>query len=153
MNVDMKFKKIIIYIIFNILCCCASSALAEEKKLIILASDNIQTISLETISNLYAFRQKLMPNSQKAQLTSLPMNSEDTIGFTQKFFNYYPYQLKRIWDQAIFSGKARRPKQFNNTVDLLYFIKNNDNAIGYLIIENSKLPQMKEAYNVVAIIG
>ena len=71
MNVDMKFKKIIIYIIFNILCCCASSALAEEKKLIILASDNIETISLETISNLYAFRQKLMPNSQKAQLTSL----------------------------------------------------------------------------------
>jgi hypothetical protein len=149
----MKFKKLIIYMIFNILCCCAFSALAEEKKLIILASDNIESISLDTISNLYAFRQKLMPNSQRAQLTSLPLSSEDTIGFTQKFFNYYPYQLKRIWDQAIFSGKARRPKQFDNKDDLLDFIKSNDNAIGYLIIEKSALHQVKEAYNVIAIIG
>ena len=139
--------------IFNILCCCAFSALAEEKKLIILASDNIESISLDTISNLYAFRQKLMPNSQRAQLTSLPLNSADTIGFTQKFFNYYPYQLKRIWDQAIFSGKARRPKQFDNTDDLLNFIKSNNNAIGYLIIEKSELRQLEEAYNVIAIIG
>ena len=139
--------------VFNILCCCASSALADEKKLIILASDNIETISLETISNLYAFRQKLMPNNQRALLTSLPINSEDTIGFTQKFFNYYPYQLKRIWDQAIFSGKARRPKQFDNKDDLLDFIKSNNNAIGYLIIEKSELRQVKEAYNVIAIIG
>jgi len=139
--------------VFNILCCSAFSALAEEKKLIILASDNIESISLDTISNLYAFRQKLMPNSQRAQLTSLPLNSEDTIGFTQKFFNYYPYQLKRIWDQAIFSGKARRPKQFDNKDDLLDFIKSNNNAIGYLIIEKSALHQVKEAYNVIAIIG
>lgn len=94
-----------------------------------------------------------MPNSQRAQLTSLPLNSADTIGFTQKFFNYYPYQLKRIWDQAIFSGKARRPKQFDNTDDLLDFIKSNNNAIGYLIIEKSELRQLEEAYNVIAIIG
>lgn len=139
--------------IFNILCSYAGSALADEKKLIILASDNIESISLDTISNLYAFRQKLMPNSQRAQLTSLPLNSADTIGFTQKFFNYYPYQLKRIWDQAIFSGKARRPKQFDNTDDLLDFIKSNNNAIGYLIIEKSELRQLEEAYNVIAIIG
>jgi len=149
----MKFKKLIIYMIFNILCSYAGSALADEKKLIILASDNIESISLDTISNLYAFRQKLMPNSQRAQLTSLPLNSADTIGFTQKFFNYYPYQLKRIWDQAIFSGKARRPKQFDNTDDLLDFIKSNNNAIGYLIIEKSELRQLEEAYNVIAIIG
>ena len=64
--------------IFNILCSYAGSALADEKKLIILASDNIESISLDTISNLYAFRQKLMPNSQRAQLTSLPLNSADT---------------------------------------------------------------------------
>jgi hypothetical protein len=139
--------------IFHILYCCTTSALASDKKLVILASDNIKTISLETISNLYSFRQKLMPNSQRAQLTSLPINSEDTISFTKRFFNYYPYQLKRIWDQAIFSGKARRPKQFDNTEDLLVFIKNHSNAIGYLIIETSKLPQLKEKYNVIAIIG
>lgn len=137
----------------NILFLCASSVLANEKKLIILASDNIDTLSLDSISNLYAFRQKLMPNNQRAQLTSLPINSEDTIGFTQKFFNYYPYQLKRIWDQAIFSGKARRPKQFDNGSELLSFIKENDNVIGYLMIEVSNLPQVKETYNVIAIIG
>jgi len=139
--------------LFHIIYCCASSALASDKKLVILASDNIESISLDVISNLYSFRQKLMPNNQRAQLTSLPINSEDTIGFTKKFFNYYPYQLKRIWDQAIFSGKARRPKQFDSTEDLLDFIKNHDNAIGYLIIETTELKQLKETYNVIAIIG
>ena len=139
--------------LFNIICCYSVSAVADEKKLIILASNNIETISLETITNLYTFRQKLMPNSQRVQLTSLPINSEHTIGFTQKFFNYYPYQLKRIWDQAIFSGKARRPKSFDNADDLLAFIKGNDNAIGYLMIKTSELTLLKESYNVIAIIG
>lgn len=149
----MKFRKLIIYMLFHLTCCYTANAVAEDKKLIILASNNIETISLEAISNLYTFRQKLMPNSERVQLTSLPLNSEDTIGFTQKFFNYYPYQLKRIWDQAIFSGKARRPKSFDNAEDLLAFIKNNDNAIGYLIIKTSELTQLKEMYNVIAIIG
>jgi hypothetical protein len=149
----MKFKKIIIYMLFHIIFCCTSNAFASDKKLVILASDNIETISLEAISNLYTLRQKLMPNSQRAQLTSQPINSEDTIGFTQKFFNYYPYQLKRIWDQAIFSGKARRPKQFDNADDLLAFIKSHDNAIGYLMIKASEISQVKETYNVIAIIG
>jgi len=148
----MKFKKSIFYILFHILYFCTSNAVASDNKLIILASDNIETISLEAISNLYTFRQKLMPNNQRAQLTSLPLNSKHMISFTQEFFNYYPYQLKRIWDQAIFSGKARRPKQFNNIESLLYFIKNNNNAIGYLLIDTTALPQIKETYNVIAII-
>lgn len=149
----MKFNKLIIYMLFNIICCYTSSALANDKKLIVIASDNIKTVSLETISNLYTFRQKLMPNSQRAQLTSLPINSEDTISFTQKFFNYYPYQLKRIWDQAIFSGKARRPKQFDTSDDLLIFIKSHENAIGYMMVKTSEILKIKETYNVIAIIG
>lgn len=139
--------------LFNIMFCYTSASLANDKKLIVIASDNIKAVSLETISNLYTFRQKLMPNSQRAQLTSLPLNSPETINFTQKFFNYYPYQLKRIWDQAIFSGKARRPKQFDNVDELLVFIKSNDNAIGYLIVTVSEISKVKETYNVIAIIG
>jgi hypothetical protein len=149
----MKFKKLIFYMLVNIIFLYSTSALSDDKKLIVIASDNIKIISLEAISNLYTFRQKLMPNSQRAQLTSMPLNSEDSIDFTQKFFKYYPYQLKRIWDQAIFSGKARRPKQFDTSDELLIFIKDNDNAIGYILIKTSEILKVKETYNVIAIIN
>ena len=156
----MKYKRIVLY--FLLLQWCFSplalaenkqASFAESKVLIILASDNINNISVETVSNLYSFRQKLMPNHQKAKLTSLPSDSTATIYFTQKIFNYYPYQLKRIWERAIFSGKARRPKEFNNADELLNYIKSNNNAIGYLYITPADLLQTREEYNVVAIIS
>lgn len=149
----MTFKKRIIYLLFIILYGFSSVVVAEDKILVILASDNVSHITIETVSNLYSFRQKLMPNNQKVRLTHLPINSADTIGFTQKVFNYYPYQLKRLWDRAIFSGKARSPKSFKNYDDLLHFIKSHNNAIGYLFINTTELSQLKEKYNVIATIG
>lgn len=148
----MKLK-IIIYMLLPLYYCFTPPALADNKVLIILVSDNITDINIETVGNLYSFRQKFMPNNQKVKLTHLPMNSEDTIGFTQKVFDYYPYQLKRLWDQAIFSGTARSPKNFTTHKDLLTFIKNNNNAIGYLFINESDVAKIKEEYNVIATIN
>ena len=149
----MKNKKIIASILLLFIYCYSSQVLSDEKVLIILASDNVQPLNVETITNLYSFRQKFMPNTQKAKLTYLPFSSEDTIQFTQKMFNYYPYQLKRIWDQAVFSGKAHSPRQFKQKSDLLHFIKTNENVIGYSLISSSDLIEIKEKYNVITTIN
>lgn len=129
-----------------------SEVFAEERVMIIIASDNVDKISMETVSNLYSFRQKFISNSQRVKLTYLPLNSEDTVVFTQKVFNYYPYQLKRIWDRLVFSGKASPPKLFEEAGSLLDFIKNNNNVIGYLYINASELSEKKDKYNVIATI-
>lgn len=148
----MKRRKNIFLIMFFLYSLFFSEVFAEDKVMIIIASDNVDRISMETVSNLYSFRQKFISNSQRVKLTYLPLNSKDTVVFTQKVFNYYPYQLKRIWDRLVFSGKASPPKLFEEAQLLLDFIKNNNNVIGYLYINASELSEKKEKYNVISTI-
>lgn len=148
----MKCKKNIFLILLCLYYLLSSTSFAENKVVIIIASDNVEKISLETVSNLYSFRQRFISNSQRIKLTYLPLSSEDTVMFTQKVFNYYPYQLKRIWDRLIFSGKASPPKLFEEEKTLLEFIKSNNNIIGYLYIEESELSARKGKYNVITTI-
>lgn len=129
-----------------------SHAYGSEKVLIIIANKDLDLVTINHVKNYYFLKHKLLPNQERALLCALGMNEHATITFSQSVFGYYPYQLQRLWDQSAFSGRAKRPIKFENSATLMAFILHNKHALGYAMVEKTKLGDVRENYHVIQII-
>lgn len=124
---------------------------ADNNVLVVFANKQATDITQTHAQNFYSLKQKMLPNNKRVELTSYTMNDEATRRFAHSMFGYYPYQLQRLWDQAAFSGRAKRPKHFDQAQGLKNYIKENESALAYLLVQQSEVSQLQEDYHVVAI--
>ncbi|GBL05016.1 hypothetical protein KUL10_23340 [Glaciecola sp. KUL10] len=81
----------------------------------------------------------------------LPLDEATTLQFSQNLYGLYPYQLQRIWDRAVFSGRGKAPTIKENTLDMLSFIDENNDALGYMIVNEAQKTRMEESYHVLSL--
>lgn len=124
---------------------------ADQNVPVLITNKQIGELSTEQIKSFYTLQRKLLPNGNTVKPTMLPLSHEHTVRFTQSLFGFYPYQLSRIWDRRIFTGKAQTPIEFETPQALLRFVSETDNAVGYLYVAQGDLAKLKEAVNVLVI--
>lgn len=129
------------------------SAFSNETKpvLIIITNKNVDVTSLAEVRGLYTLKQKYLANDKRAQLTTQFASSDATFAFTEAVFGLYPYQLQRIWDTAVFSGRGKAPRVYNNQNELIEYMINTENTIGYALVSAQQVEKLKESVNVFSI--
>lgn len=119
--------------------------------LVVLANPKNSSLTTDNIYMLYAMKQNVMPNQTRAALLIQPLSSEVSIRFFNEIFNSFPYQIKRLWDIAIFSGQSKRPITKDNNESVLAYIRQHESAIGYVFAKPENIVFLKENYHVIAI--
>lgn len=127
----------------------SGSVYSNDEILALISHKDTQHLDLSTFKQIYALKQKLLPNGARVRITVLPPTFKETVVFSDKLFNFYPYQLFRIWDTQVFSGKASMPYEVPTVQQLIEYVANTQNAVGYVIVKPEELERLKEQVNVV----
>lgn len=122
-----------------------------DNKIAIISSVNITALSAQQIRNLYSLKKKLLPNNIRASLIRLPLSHTSTKAFCHNFYGLYPYQLQRLWDRQVFSGKAIAPKQVDNELEVIKLIISSPNSLGYISAHSPLLQEYGGQLNVIAV--
>lgn len=126
-----------------------SAESAKEYQILIIAGSAVELIDNSQVQRYFTLQQKLLPNNKLISLIRLPMDDATTAEFTGRVFNYYPYQLQRIWDRQIYSGKAKPLIVVNNEDELIRRVASTPNALGYISISTPIPEELKGMINVV----
>lgn len=122
---------------------------AQDNAIVIIANKHIASLSQQQVYRLFSLRQKLLPNNIPVKLVVQPLSAPITQHFTHKVFDLYPYQLKRMWDRQVFSGKAESPKVIQSETELIEFIIGTPNALGYVSNSSELLSKYQGEINVI----
>ena len=151
----MRVLSLIILLFFASGVCSSSSAIAATKitatkKVAIIASTDVDKLSLEQLKNIYSLKQKLLPNDAQVKLIQLPLNSKTTQEFTRQLFELYPYQVQRLWDRLVFSGRARAPLIMDSESKVFAHLSTSSSTIAYVSANSSLFVEYKGKVNVIA---
>ena len=123
----------------------------KSAQVAVVTSSNLSVLTEQQIRSYFTLKQKLLPNKQKVRLVHLPLSNDISKQFTRKLFELYPYQLQRLWDRQVYSGKARPPKTVDDELLVLNYLVNNDNTIGYISAQSPLIAEFKGKINVIAV--
>lgn len=145
-----KHKISLMVTLLNLILGFSHSAKAAEKyQISIIAGSAIESIDERQIQRYFTLQQKLLPNNQLISLFRLPMDDATTAKFSGQVFNYYPYQLQRIWDRQIYAGKAKPLIVAGNDQEMIRQIANTPHALGYISASTPIPEELKGMINVV----
>lgn len=91
--------------------------------------DNISNLQL---SNILTLKKTAWPNKQRIQIFLYHEDSEAFSAFIVEQLGLFPYQLRRHWQRASFSGRASAPIVIDDLTELVDIISNTPGAIGFI---------------------
>jgi hypothetical protein len=115
-----------------------------------IASHQQEPLNIDDVIALYGLKKQLLGNGERAILLSQPFDSEASIQFCKHLFDSFPYQVKRKWDVAVFSGRAIRPTMLESNEVIMEYISGHPNAIGYVLVEPTQINLIREKFHVIA---
>ena len=98
----------------------------------IIAHTSVPSLSKNQLKALLSLQKQLLPNNKRAVLAVMVPTDPTANIVSQHFFNNFAYQLQRLWDREVFTGRAIAPNQFESTEALLNFVSSTQNSIGYI---------------------
>ncbi len=144
----MRTLSLIVLLFFTTSTWSSSYALATVKNVAIIASSDVTSLNMDQLKNVYSLKQKLLPNNAPVKLVHLPLDNEVTQAFSHHLFELYPYQLQRIWDRQVFSGRARAPKNISSESKVFAHVSTNSNTIAYVSADSALFLEYKGKVNV-----
>ena len=120
--------KLILFLLFIVIL--TPSTQARINDIVIVANVDQSTLSLskQEVKSLFmggALEVELHP-------VSLPTNSPARIVFNTKVLGLTESRVQSYWAQMRFTGRKKPPKQVNSQLELIEFLINTPNSIGYL---------------------
>ncbi|MEE9345473.1 MAG: hypothetical protein V3U88_07685 [Methylococcales bacterium] len=110
-----------------------------ESKLIlvqpVINANNKQTsISRNGLSAIFKMRLIQWDDGTPVTVFVLPDDNPVHKQFSKKILNVFPHQLRRIWNNAIFSGSGQAPITLSSTAEMIEKIATTPGSIGNLSI-------------------
>ena len=116
--------------------CSASTLRAqplEEYDYIIVANVQFPLVTSQLeLHRIFTGRTRELPNGEIIFPVFQSAKSPSHLGFLYERLRLFPYQVERIWQQRIFSGRASQPVLLDSDQDVVAFVKANPGAIGYI---------------------
>lgn len=112
-----------------------STGLYAQK--IIVNSDNVlKTLTHQQLRNIYLGNTNVWENGAFIKISDYSATSSFRKDFSLKFLDLSPSKVSMLWIKVTLKGKSIPPKIFDNEIDVLNFVEQNKDAIGYI---NSEL--------------
>jgi len=105
---------------------------ALEYSIVVIVNENNATtaMSAREVRKLFLGKSRKLPDGSRALLVSnQPIESE----FNRSALRKADSQVKAAWSRLLFSGRAKRPVAFDDPADVVAFVSENVNAIGYIL--------------------
>jgi len=104
---------------------------AAENTIVVIVNANNSTskMSSREVRKLFLGKSRKLPDGSRALLVS---NEQLQSHFNKTALRKKDSQVKAAWSRLQFSGRAKPPVEFNNPADVVKFVSENLNAIGYV---------------------
>ena len=116
--------------LFFIMLTSASVTYAEE--VIANSSVNQKVVDRSFLLSTFSMRLNRWPDGTPMRVFVLPDDHELHGTFVKNSLEVFPYQLRSIWDRAVFSGAGRAPTQVEDISEMLEKVSTTRGAIGYI---------------------
>jgi len=127
-------KKISFIIITILISMFWSNLFAQSKsfKIIVNNSNTLESITSAKLSKIFFKKQTLWDNGKKIQPVDQKKENAVRDNFAQDIQNKSTDAISAYWRKQIFSGRGIPPIEKPSDADVIAYVKNNSDAIGYV---------------------
>jgi ABC-type phosphate transport system substrate-binding protein len=118
-------------LLLAVLAASAAPALAGDL-VVIVNKGNDNAIDKGLVVKIYTGESKSWGNGGAIAPCDLPDDNPERAEFANDVVGKTPANMKALWAQNVFAGKAVPPKQFGSDDDVKKAVAANKNAIGYI---------------------
>lgn len=105
---------------------------ALENTIVVIVNQNngTEAMSPREVRKLFLGKSRKLPDGSRALLVSNgPIQTE----FNRSALRKADSQVKAAWSRLLFSGRAKPPVAFSDPADVVQFVAENQNAVGYVL--------------------
>lgn len=124
-------RKSIYYVALLAICMVSIPALAGDY-VIITNKANTNAVDKDFVAKIYRGEAKVWPNGDSVAAYDLPDENAARVAFDQEVAGKSVSQMKALWGQLIFSGKAVPPKKMESDDEVKKAVAANKGAVGYV---------------------
>ncbi len=99
---------------------------------VIVNKDNAAAVDKATVTKIFTGEMKHWPDGTAVTAIDLPEDNAVRVSFTSEVLGKTVSNIKAMWSQMIFSGKALPPTQAATDDDVKKLVSANKGAIGYV---------------------
>ena len=132
-------KRAIILLLSFTVMLLAATADASTVKLVIHTSTPTPSITKAKVADLFLKRVTRWDNGRAVTPVDVSDKSATRSAFCKELLGKEVVWVKSYWQKMIFSGRATPPVELSSDAEVLDYIRNNADAIGY-VAEGASLP-------------
>src|SRR5688572_6623527 len=134
----MMFKTAITLLLLSIVMLSAGTANAAVK-IVVHGSNSVSSITKAKAADLFLKRVTRWDNGRAVTPVDLSDKNPTRGAFSKELLGKEVPWVKSYWQKMIFSGRATPPVELSSDNEVLEFVRNNADAIGY-VSESATLP-------------
>lgn len=123
----MKILRAIVLITFGLL----ASLCVHAEGVVVNSGVAEISVSRQFMLSVFAMRTQRWPDGTPIQVFVLPDDHPHHIQFVKSSLHIFPYQLRNIWDRAVFSGSGQSPHVVQTEQEMLERLRIVKGAVGY----------------------
>ena len=117
------------------------SPLAETDSVIVNPDVKITGLSSQSLRSIFTMRSTRWPDRNAIHVFVLSDSHPLHRSFVKTRLNMFPYQLRMIWDRAVYSGAGYPPILVPSIQEMLVHVQSTKGSIGY--IDDNSFPLLK----------
>ena len=127
---------LIILMIFSTTAFAAKLLNKEELLIVVNAKSKYSSIEEQTVKSVFLGR----TNKIKDEYVEITILKDGIVhySFLRTFIKLTPIKYIYHWKKLVYTGKAKMPKIFKTEAEMIKYISDKPNAIGYISVETSK---------------
>lgn len=110
----------------------ASAAGSEPFVIIVSENSPLRTATRQQLSNIFLKKTTTLPGGREAMPVDLNGRKDARIAFSQAVHRKSVVAIQNYWQQQIFSGKEIPPPALESETDVVSFVRDNPDAVGYV---------------------
>ncbi len=122
----------------------ASAPFTVAESVVVHTSVAESSVSRQFLLSAFAMRIHRWPDGQQIRVFVLPDDHPQHIRFVKSSLHIFPYQLRNIWDRAVFSGAGQSPYVVRSEEEMLEKLRTVEGAVGYLSKEQENETGVKQ---------
>lgn len=92
----------------------------------------VNILSSQQLRSIFTMRLTRWDSGQPVNVFTLPDRHQAHRNFVKNHLQMFPYQLRIVWDRAVFSGSGYPPTMVTSTQEMISIISRTPGAIGYI---------------------
>lgn len=128
----MMIRKTFVAALALFLALAVRDAHAAGVKVVVHANNALDSITKATVADLFLKRVTRWENGRAVTPVDQSEKNAARAAFTKDLLGREVVWVKSYWQKMIFSGRATPPAELSSDAQVLEFIRNNPDAIGYV---------------------